>query len=86
MLHVKGDNAALQTDASFREIERKRVFAFARSTDAQQVIVAVNPSRDCKALQLPKGNYREIFKIGEIELDGTSLQLGLQSFAILEAE
>ena len=49
-------------------------------------MVAVNPSRDCKGLQLPKGNYREIFKIGEIELDGTSLQLGLQSFAILEAE
>ena len=86
MLHAKGANAALRSDASFHAIERKRVFAFVRSTDSQQVVVAVNPSRDCKALQLPEGNYREIFKIGETELDGTSLQLGLQSFAILEAE
>lgn len=77
---------ALRSGATFHAIERDRVFVFERSTHLQKLIIAVNPSRDCKALQLPDGSYRTIFSIGENEISGTSLRLGLQSFAILEAE
>lgn len=86
ILHVKGECDALQSGATFHAIERDRVFVFERSTHLQKLIIAVNPSRDCKALQLPDGSYRTIFSIGENEISGTSLRLGLQSFAILEAE
>ena len=86
ILHVKGECDALRSGATFHAIERDRVFVFERSTHLQKLIIAVNPSRDCKALQLPDGSYRTIFSIGENEISGTSLRLGLQSFAILEAE
>ena len=86
ILHVKRECDALRSGATFHAIERDRVFVFERSTHLQKLIIAVNPSRDCKALQLPDGSYRTIFSIGENEISGTSLRLGLQSFAILEAE
>ena len=86
ILHVKRACDALRSGATFHAIERDRVFVFERSTHLQKLIIAVNPSRDCKALQLPDGSYRTIFSIGENEISGTSLRLGLQSFAILEAE
>ena len=86
MLHVKATHPPLQTDASFHAIERGRVFAFSRSSGKQRVVVAVNPSRDCKALQLPNGNYQMIFNIGGNAIDGTSLRMDMQSFAILAAE
>ena len=86
ILHVKRECDALRSGATFHAIERDRVFVFERSPHLQKLIIAVNPSRDCKALQLPDGSYRTIFSIGENEISGTSLRLGLQSFAILEAE
>ena len=86
MLHVRSDCAALQPRGTFRAIEHGRAFVFERSAAGKRVVVAVNPSRECKALQLPNGNYRDLFNIGEIGVDGTLLYMGVQSFAVLEAE
>lgn len=47
------------------------------------MIIAVNPSRHSERLQLPEGDFTEIFHIGDIDISGDSLNMGLQSFAIL---
>ena len=83
MLHLRNETEALHARGTFTALSRGRLFAFARSSGSQRVIIAVNPSRHSERLQLPEGDFTEIFHIGDIDVSGDSLNMGLQSFAIL---
>lgn len=83
MLHLRNETEVLHARGTFTALSRGRLFAFARSSGSQRVIIAVNPSRHSERLQLPEGDFTEIFHIGDIDISGDSLNMGLQSFAIL---
>ncbi|WP_137652959.1 alpha-amylase family glycosyl hydrolase [Bifidobacterium moukalabense] len=83
LLHLRNETEALHARGAFTALSRGRLFAFVRSSESQRVIIAVNPSRNRERLQLPEGDFAEIFHIGDIEVSDDSLNMGLQSFAIL---
>ena len=83
MLHLRNETEALHARGTFTALSHGRLFAFARSSGSQRVIIAVNPSRHSERLQLPEGDFTEIFHIGDIDVSGNSLNMSLQSFAIL---
>lgn len=59
----------------------ERLFAYKRGT----LLLCVNPSREATQLELD-GNYRRIYSVGsgKAVVDGTTLKMAGQSFAVLE--
>lgn len=85
LLHLRNETEALHARSAFTALSRGRLFAFARLSETQQAIVAVNPSRHSERLQLPEGGFTDIFHIGEIEISNSVLDMGAQSFVILRS-
>ena len=89
MLHFVRDLIALrhaQEDlcndspfAVYSAEEGSRLFAYRRG----KLLVAVNPGLQTLPLELD-GNYHSIYALGNAQIDGKMLQLGSQSFVILQ--
>ena len=90
-LQTRHATPAFRPDAAFETLfaaDDKRSFVFKRSAEGVSAIVAVNPGRETEIIELPAGDgsgARTItLEVGEPALDGTTLTLPPQSFAVLQ--
>ncbi len=83
LLRLRNATEALHARAGFTALSRSRLFAFMRLADAEKVIIAVNPGRRSECMQLPEGNWADIFRIGDIAFSEGLLNMGSQSFVVL---
>ncbi|MGO5044825.1 alpha-amylase family glycosyl hydrolase [Bifidobacterium animalis] len=90
-LEQRRSTPAFAPDADFSVLfaeEGRRPFVFKRAKDGVSAIVAVNPGRDGETVTLPDDDGSETrtitLNIGGAVLDGTTLTLPPQSFAVLQ--
>ncbi|RGW07826.1 alpha-amylase [Bifidobacterium pseudolongum] len=90
-LQTRHATPAFHPDAAFETLfaaDDKRSFVFKRSAEGVSAIVAVNPGRETEIIELPAGDGSDArtitLEVGEPALDGTTLTLPPQSFAVLQ--
>lgn len=90
-LQTRHATPAFHPNAAFETLfaaDDKRSFVFKRSAEGVSAIVAVNPGRETEIIELPAGDGSDArtitLEVGEPALDGTTLTLPPQSFAVLQ--
>ena len=77
--HREGD---LQADAAYETVcaEKDKPFVYRRG----EMLLAVNPAGEAATAKLPAQGMTPVFTLGDAKVNGESLLLGAQSFAVLK--